>query len=320
LCQAEPNRPPKCASIALHGWHGSCSTRSLRGAREVQMLSTQSWTMIRYALLLAAGACWVPACGGTAEFTRGGSAGQAAAGANNAGANSAGANSAGTSSGGAGNSGAGGGCAAVACPAIACGPGYEMVRQAGSCCGTCVPDGSGGSGGRHVCDGACTQVACGPGYKSVVQPGACCPTCVPDGTGGRGASDGCDVANCPAIDCAQGYRYQHLTDQCCGTCVPDPEACTTAQMAYRALRSSLLADSSVFSCSKATDCQLLAGNGDCGDFCPADYVNAAAAATIGEQLTQFAVNNCSSCPQIPIPACEAPAPVACIDGMCGIAQ
>jgi hypothetical protein len=144
-----------------------------------------SWTRFRGAALLAAGAIVVSACGGSAEFREGGAG---AAGSAVGGAPSAGAGGVGVSGGGAGGGGgwrdsgeAGSACVNVECPSDgACGPGYKAVTDASGCCTTCVPDGSGGSGGNSCAYTSCPAIACGPGTKWASVPGQCCGTCVPD--------------------------------------------------------------------------------------------------------------------------------------------
>ena len=200
--------------------------------------------------------------------------------------------------------------------APACGGSAEFTAaQAGAAGSSVGGNGGDGGGGGRDCPRSCPALACGPGFESVLQVGDCCPSCVPDGSGGSGGGNPCANVNCPAIDCASGYEYQSTPDQCCGSCVPDDAACSKGQAAYRSLRKALLADPSALECSQNADCKLLTPNPSCGDQCATVPVSAPAAISIGQQLSQFADANCSTCTVI-YPPCALPPPPICIGGQC----
>ncbi len=272
------------------------------------MQNSQSWILIRSAVLLAASAFLAPACGGSAEFT----AAQAGAAGHSAGSSSGGSSNAGGSSGGAGNSGGGNDCP-HSCPALACGPGFKSLYSPGDCCPSCVPDDSGGSGGG--CSAGCVTIGCGPGFKSVQQPGQCCPSCVPDGGGGAGGGVNCEAVDCAVPECGAGYKYELTAGQCCGACVPDGDTCAEGQTEYKDLRSKLLADPSAVQCVLNTDCTLLSQNVQCGDQCAATPVSVQAAQSINPQLSEFAAANCAGC-MVTAPPCAAPPPPICAGGKC----
>ncbi|MES1177038.1 MAG: hypothetical protein ABUL62_22135 [Myxococcales bacterium] len=227
------------------------------------MPNRNSWTMIRAALLFAASAAVISACGGSVEFRAGpgGAAGNAAGGAPSAGA------------GGSGVSGAGAGGLAD-CGHVAC-------------------------AGNAVC---------GLGYKTVLDASGCCTTCVPDGSGGSGGGDPCSGVACPAIACVGGTKYESAPGQCCGTCVQDPTACAQGQADYRSLRSQLLAASGTRDCAVNDDCRFLGGNASCDVTCEAYVVSNRAGPSIEQQLDQFALQKCSLCAATHPPCLTLPPP------------
>ncbi len=168
------------------------------------MLNTPSWTLVRTAVLLAAGIVLAPACGGSVEF----SAAQGGAG-GKGGGSSGGGGSPGAGSPGAGSP-SGGGCNDVGCLNLGCGAGYKSVKEPGACCPTCVPDGSGGSGGGVSCATVdCPAIDCAQGYKWLSSADNCCGTCVPD-------PEACTKGQ----DAFQTLRKQLLAD-------PSVHKCTT---------------------------------------------------------------------------------------------
>ena len=121
--------------------------------------------------------------------------------------------------------------------------------------------------------------------------------------------------SCPANLCPKGQTLKRLPGDCCPSCVPDPDACSQGAAAYQALLEQLLAQPSALSCSKDSDCTILAPNASCGDPCATHPVSVTAAMSIEPQLSQLAGDQCAGCPALQVP-CTSSFPVLCIDGTC----
>jgi hypothetical protein len=125
----------------------------------------------------------------------------------------------------------------------------------------------------------------------------------------------CVAGACPGIvgSCAGGYHYGIAAGQCCPACIPDStDDCAQGQRNYldfRQTQSGYYDD-----CKTDSDCVLVYESNQCVG-CGMLAVNAAHEARVASALSQYANNNCATCPPLPPLLCPR-LDVACVSGVC----
>lgn len=167
-----------------------------------------------------------------------------------------------------------------------------------------VGTGSAGSGGGGACSTVkCGVVLCPGGLTPVIAPGQCCAT-------------SCGSTCPPCVQCPAGTHAESLPGVCCGSCVDDRDvACKKGQEAYAVDREAILTKYR-YGCASSQECVTLAPSNSCEQGCSYAAVWYGVADSLESNLSHSADTYCTSCKQGPIPPCEPPPMVGCINGSC----
>ena len=130
-----------------------------------------------------------------------------------------------------------------------------------------------------------------------------------DGGAGAGSGDAgagglnCRAVACPGVigSCAGGFHYGTPVGQCCSGCVPDStNDCAQGQANYQDFRQTQIGFND--SCKTDSDCVLTPEDNDCTDSCGIP-ISVSAEASVVSKLSEYAGNNCATCPPPTSPPC-----------------